>query len=100
MIICVPYNKIERWFFYDFDPLCFPLSSLLLRCRFEQTLDLRVEIFGNNESLLTSIRSDEARHRVVGQMHSIFSFIDQDFYYWSYNKHKRKQQQVDFGYQI
>ena len=41
------------------------------RGRLEQTLDLRVEILGDQESCLTPIGSDEARRRVVGQMHSI-----------------------------
>src|SRR5574341_2339557 len=50
---------------------CFFIVCLSPRGRLEQTLDLRVEISGDQEGCLTPVRSDEARHRVVGQVHSI-----------------------------
>ena len=48
------------------------------RGRLEQSLYLRVEIFGNYESCLTPIGSDEACHRVVGQVHSIIALVNED----------------------
>ena len=59
----------DRYFFI----LC-----LSPRRRLEQTLDLRVEIPGDRESRLTPVGSDEARHRVVGQVHSIRALVDED----------------------
>jgi hypothetical protein len=43
----------------------------LPRGHLEQRLDLRTEIRGNRESCLITVGSDEARDRVVGQVHSI-----------------------------
>jgi len=51
-----------------------------LRRRFEQTLDLRVEVTGDRENCLTPLESDEARHQVVGQMYSISALADEDRY--------------------
>src|SRR5215211_7278746 len=48
--------------------------------RLEQALDLRVEIPGDRKSCLTPVGSDEARHRVVGQVHSISALVDEDGY--------------------
>ena len=59
----------DRYFFI----LC-----LSPRRRLEQTLDLRVEIPGDRESWLTPVGSDEARHRVVGQVHAIRALVDED----------------------
>src|SRR5512146_1900044 len=56
------------------------LLCLSSRRRLEQTLDLRVEITGDRESCLTPGGSDEARHRVVGQVHSISALVDEDRY--------------------
>jgi hypothetical protein len=53
-------------------------AVVLSSTRFEQTLDLRVEISGHQKSCLTSVRSEEARHRVVRQVHSISAFVDED----------------------
>jgi hypothetical protein len=59
----------DRYFFI----LC-----LSPRRRLEQTLDLRVEVPGDCESCLTPVGSDEARHRVVGQVHAISALVDED----------------------
>lgn len=60
--------------------MCFCILCLSPRGRLEQTLDLRVEIPGDHESCLTPVGSDEARHRVVGQVHSISAVVDEDRY--------------------
>jgi hypothetical protein len=56
------------------------VSALSPRGRHQQTLDLHIEIPGDHESCLTPVGSDEARHRVVGQVHSISALVDEDRY--------------------
>ena len=54
------------------------ILGLSPRGRLEQTFDLRVEIPGDRQSCLAPVRSDEARHRVVGQVHSVSALVDED----------------------
>src|SRR5437899_1816554 len=53
-------------------------GGLSPRSRLEQVLDLRVEIPRDDESGLTPVRRDDARHRVVGQMHAIGALVNED----------------------
>src|SRR3954468_13864905 len=48
------------------------------RSHLEQTLDLRVELPADRESRLTPLRSEEAGHRVVRQVHPIRSLVHED----------------------
>ena len=52
-----------------------PLSP---RGRLEKGLDPRVEISGNSVNRHTSVRSAEARHRMIGQMHFISALVDEE----------------------
>ena len=52
-----------------------PLSP---RGRLEKRLDPRVEISGNSVNRHTSVRSVEARHRMIGQMHLISVLVDEE----------------------
>jgi hypothetical protein len=46
--------------------------------RRQQSLELNVEIPSDCESWLTPIRSEQARHRVIGQVHTIGTLVDEN----------------------
>src|SRR5262249_41217148 len=58
------------------DPIYAPRT--LPRGCLEQILDLSVQILGNRERQLTTVRRKEARHRVIRQVHAIRALVNEN----------------------